>query len=86
MDEDEKLTEEIKRTKKAFEAIASSIVSASRGKRTEVIFPEFSPLDDYEAAEAKCKCGWYGSADELIYVKGETEDQDKRLCPKCEQL
>jgi len=43
-------------------------------------------MDDYEAAEAKCKCGWYGSADEMVQVKGRSEDEGLIfLCPRCEE-
>lgn len=35
-------------------------------------------------SEAECGCGWHGSADELVAVKGSSEDDIIRLCPRCD--
>lgn len=85
-EEDEKLNKELKRMKEAFEAVATGFVSASRGKRTEVVYPEFSPQDDYEGAEANCKCGWYGSADDTIRVQVDKAGNMGHTCPKCDEI
>jgi hypothetical protein len=39
-------------------------------------------IDEWEMAEANCKCGWYGSADSLVYDK----ELDKRFCPICDEV
>lgn len=42
-------------------------------------------MDDYEAAEAKCKCGWYGSADEMVQAPTNNSEETLFLCPKCDE-